>query len=118
MDIQISKTSLPSDGPTAVRAAPLPEPGAGRKTAAPPPDAAAQPSSIEAAGRAARQINDFLQSSNSNIEFSVDGDSNKVIVRVIDSQTRHVIRQIPSEEMLAIARSLDQMTGLRINQTA
>jgi len=79
--------------------------------ARPAPDAAA-------ARRAAQQINEFLKSSSASVEFMVDERSNKVIVRVVDTETRQVIRQMPSEEMLAIAQALDRMTGLLLAQRA
>ena len=67
---------------------------------------------------ATRQINDYLRQSASAIVFSVDQRSDRVIVRVVDPQTNQVIRQIPSEEVLAIAQSIDQMSGLLLRQTA
>jgi flagellar protein FlaG len=68
--------------------------------------------------QAATQINEFLKSSAASVEFTVEGASDRVIVRVIDSATRHVIRQMPSEEAIAISRSLDRMTGLLVEQKA
>ena len=68
--------------------------------------------------QAARAINEFLKSSSANVEFMVDGRSSKVIVRVVDSETGQVIRQMPSEEMLAISQALDRMTGLLLEQKA
>ena len=46
----------------------------------------------------------------------VDSESDRVVVRIVDTQTKQTIRQIPSEEMLAISKSLDQLTGLLIQQ--
>jgi len=76
------------------------------------------PTGSDAIKQIARQINDFLQSTSSNIQFMVDAESSKVVVRIVDSQTKQLIRQIPSEEMLAISKSLDQMSGLLIKQKA
>ena len=80
--------------------------------------APAAPVSAEALQNVARQINDFIKSDAANIEFSVDSESNQVVVRIIDTETREVIRQIPTEVMLGISQSLSQMTGLLINQKA
>ena len=74
--------------------------------------------SAEAARQAVARINAFVQSSSPNIEFIVDGRSSEVIVRVVDSETNQLIRQIPSAEMLAIAYALDRMTGLLLEQKA
>ena len=40
------------------------------------------------------------------------------MVKVVDQSTKEVIRQIPSEEMLAIAKALDSLKGLLVRQTA
>jgi len=81
----------------------------------PPPQ---PPASVEAAQQAAARINEFLKSSAAGVEFTVEGASNRVIVRVVDSATHQVIRQMPTEETLAISRSLDRMTGLLLAQKA
>jgi flagellar protein FlaG len=52
------------------------------------------------------------------IEFSVDDSSGKAVLRVIDSQTNAVLRQIPGEEVLAIARALERTQGLLVQQKA
>jgi flagellar protein FlaG len=67
---------------------------------------------------AVEKINKVIQSSGQGVEFSINNDFNKLIVKVVDQQTNEVIRQIPSEEVLEIARSLDKLQGLLIKQTA
>jgi len=52
------------------------------------------------------------------LSFSVDDTTGKTIVRVSDAQTGEMIRQIPSEELLEIARSLDKMQGMLLKQEA
>jgi len=47
-----------------------------------------------------------LQQTQSNLSFSVDENTGKTIVRVVRSSTGELVRQIPSEEALAIAASL------------
>lgn len=54
----------------------------------------------------------------SNLVFSIDEDSGRTVVKVIDSSTKETIRQIPSEEVLEIARALDKLQGLLLRQTA
>lgn len=50
--------------------------------------------------------------------FSVDRDTGKTVVKVMDTETQKVIRQIPSEEMLAMAQQLDKLHGLLVKQKA
>jgi len=47
-----------------------------------------------------------LQATQSNLSFSVDESTGKTIVRVVRSSTGELVRQIPSEEALAIAATL------------
>ena len=67
---------------------------------------------------AVKQVNDFVQPFNNGLQFSLDDDTGKTIVKVIDKATEEVIRQFPSEEMLGIAKAIDTMKGLLIQQKA
>ena len=71
--------------------------------------------------QAASLLNQVMQQSNSSLQFSVDTDTNTPIVRLVDTNTGELIRQIPSEEALAISRSIDQALqrqGLLCKQVA
>jgi len=61
---------------------------------------------------AVSQIAKFVSQTQSEISFSVDKESGIDVVKVIDSRTKDVIRQIPSEEVIAIAQALDKLQGL------
>lgn len=64
-------------------------------------------------------INKTLKQSNKNLEFSVDADTKKSVVKLVDTETGDLIRQFPSEEALAISRSIDQIQqGLLLRQQA
>jgi flagellar protein FlaG len=121
MNIQLPAVSATSVGTTAARAAPSPGTGGSVEASVPqpPPQATAQQSVSNAAIReAAQQVNNYLQSNKSSLQFEVDGQTDKVVVRIVDSATKELIRQIPSEEMLAISESLDKMIGFLIAQKA
>jgi len=49
-------------------------------------------------------MNEHVQNLHRNLQFTVDDDSGRSVVTVMDSETDEVIRQIPSEEMLEFAR--------------
>lgn len=68
--------------------------------------------------QAAKEVNEFLKPINNSLQFKVDDDTGKTVVKVIDTVTEDVIRQFPSEEMLAIAKAIDQMKGLLVYQKA
>ena len=67
---------------------------------------------------AIKQINAFMSSSTQSIKFATDQDSGRVVVKVVDTDTQKVLRQIPSEEVLAISKALDKLQGLIIKETA
>ena len=62
--------------------------------------------SQEALEKVVSQLNSYIQNTQRDVDFSVDDSTGRVVVRVIDSESEEVIRQIPSEEMLAISRHL------------
>jgi len=64
------------------------------------------------------RINKTIQGLTRNLEFTVDDDTKLDVVKVVDTQTKDVIRQFPSEEMLALAQALDKIQGLLIKQKA
>lgn len=55
---------------------------------------------------AVSRINEYVQSVQRTLEFTVDEESGKDVVRIIDKQTEEVVRQLPSDEVLAMARSI------------
>lgn len=68
--------------------------------------------------QAVNDLNKAMQFMSRELEFSVDTDSDRTIVKVIDQQTREVIRQMPTKEALEIGKALEKAQGLLIKQTA
>lgn len=97
-----------------------PTPAAPARTAAVAraPAAAAQMPNPAALRDAVASANKVMQALSNSLEFSLDPESGKTMVRVIDGATQQVIRQIPSEEMMSIARALDRLQGLLLNGKA
>ena len=87
------------------------------------PTSVGQPVSTDQVKNAVDTINNALQQqqAGSSLEFTVAADNTTPVVKVVDKATGDVIRQMPSEETLAIAKSIDQylqQTGLLVKQTA
>lgn len=77
-----------------------------------------QPSPAELKN-AVETLNKVMQLSNQNLEFSVDADTDKVVVRMVDTSTGQLIRQFPSEETLAISRGIEEFQqGMLLKQKA
>jgi len=67
---------------------------------------------------AVQEIEKFVQSVKRNLEFSIDEPSGKVIVKVIASDSGEVVRQIPNEEVLRLANSLNDAGSLLFSAKA
>lgn len=67
---------------------------------------------------AVSQIEQFTQTVSQNLKFSIDEETGKTVVKIMDSQTNEMIRQIPSEEAINIARTLGKIEGLLFNDKA
>lgn len=67
---------------------------------------------------AVASANEFLKPVASNLEFSIDQDSGRTIVKVVDLTTQEILRQIPTPEMLAISKALGRFQGLFVEQKA
>lgn len=69
-------------------------------------------------GKAVDRLNDTMRAKAQGLEFMIDDDSKRLVVKVVDQQTKEVIRQVPSQEVLEIAKALDRAQGLLIRQQA
>lgn len=61
----------------------------------------------ESVKQAVAHMNEFIQSTQRDLQFSYDSDSGDTIVKVLDSSTKELIRQIPDEIFLKLARELN-----------
>ncbi len=68
--------------------------------------------------RAVRDIQRAVEPVANNLDFSIDQESGKTVIRVIDSATQELIRQIPSEEVMSISRALNRLAGLLVQEKA
>ncbi|SER24673.1 flagellar protein FlaG [Nitrosomonas sp. Nm51] len=68
--------------------------------------------------QAAEKIKETVNNLAQNLQFSIDDDTGKTVIKVMDAQTQEIIRQIPSQEAISIARTLDKVQGLLLNDEA
>ncbi len=82
--------------------------------------AASTPPTLSPAEMAAvaREISEALKPVAQSLHFSVDESLGRTVIEVIDSSSHEVIRQIPTEEALRIAKALDKLKGLLLQQRA
>jgi len=77
---------------------------------------AAEPTSREQLDLAVGEVKRALAPVARNLQFSIDDATGRSVVKVVDATTNEVIRQMPSEELLAITRSMDKLSGLFVKQ--
>ena len=70
--------------------------------------------SDDAVEKAVKEINDYVQVTRRELQFTLDKESGKTIIRVIDSQTQELIRQIPGDEAIRVAKKLGDGANLEI----
>lgn len=120
--LPISPVSTPEsaqrgkEAPSAIKRSGLDETvnvvGAANDTA--PPDA--PPPDREVVKAAMQEMQKSLPAMARNLQFSIDEQTGRTVVKVVDATTSEVIRQFPSEELLSIAKALDKFSGLLIKQ--
>lgn len=92
-------------------------------TLAPPPVAEQEPAASEATTRVALEkavtdIREFVQSTQRNLDFSIDDSTGMVVVKVVATDSGEVIRQIPSETALKLAQNLSDASSLLFDTKA
>ena len=89
-----------------------------------PPAAKSDPALVPAKGTgqtapadsvhsAAKLFTEYLQSNQSDLEFQVDQATGEPYFKIVNAKTKEVIRQVPSEEILAMARKLRELANAK-----
>lgn len=87
-----------------------------QKTIANPPPQ--QQASADEMKRVTEELQRRLKTVAPELQFSVDKESGRTIIKVTDPATNEVIRQIPSEEALRLNKELDRFLGLLLDRKA
>ena len=72
------------------------------------------PADVDSAGQqqelkdAVTKLNDYVQTVQRDLSFELDESTGKTVITVIDRKTQEVVRQIPDEVALRLARNLQQ----------
>jgi flagellar protein FlaG len=61
--------------------------------------------------KVAQQLQDFVGEMNRGLEFSVDKDSGRDVIKVIDKASGDLVKQYPSEEVLTLVAKLSDSVG-------
>ncbi|MBS1140981.1 MAG: hypothetical protein H6R13_2434 [Proteobacteria bacterium] len=115
----------PTQGESSSRNAEASQRVTARKAESAPPAEAKQNASgnqqsnnLPALEEAVKQLSDFASQNRPELSFSVDEASGVHVVRIVDTTTKEVIRQFPSEEAIQLAQALDKLQGLFVKDKA
>lgn len=92
----------------AARTSPAAEALVAESTPAPAPAPEMQQAPAPEMQQAIEQIERYLERHRSDLQFRVDRDSGRVIMSIVDRRDGTVLRQIPNDDVLRIARLLAQ----------
>ena len=67
---------------------------------------------------AVQQLNEQSRRNGRDLNFRVDDVVDRTVITVRSKHTGEVVRQIPSETVLKVAHSIEDMKGLLLNETA
>lgn len=78
-----------------------------------------KPPSQEEVNASLEKLNTAVSSFNTDLQFTTDSkDSDVRVVKVIDRNTKEVVRQIPTEEAVRLAKAMDRLRGLLVRDQA
>ena len=69
-------------------------------------------------GQVVQSLQEFVQSIQRNLDFSIDDSTGVLVVKVIAKDTGELIRQLPSEEALQLAKNLKELDSVLLNAKA
>lgn len=65
---------------------------------------------------AVSKVKEAFQQSGSHLQIEVDPDLNRVVVKVLSGESGEVIRQIPPQEVIDLAKNLSGSKGLLLKE--
>jgi flagellar protein FlaG len=68
--------------------------------------------------QAAARVKEVLRGTTSRLEFEIDPDLDKVVIKIFNGESGEIIRQIPSKELLDLAKHLDGPKGVLVREHA
>ena len=66
----------------------------------------------------AEELNKSIAVLNSHVSFAIDDATDRTIIKVTDTETGELIRQVPPEVMLKLLKRMTEMVGLLMDEKA
>lgn len=83
-----------------------------------PQGADALPPTLREIREAVAKIEQVIGPNAQDLRFSIDEDSGTTVIKLIDTQTQTVLRQIPTVEAIEISKALNKLQGLLVREKA
>ena len=68
--------------------------------------------------QALRKLQHTANIFNTKLSFSLHQDTHRIVVRIIDSETGSVIKQIPSQEILNVTEQIQKVIGMFVDKSS
>lgn len=78
----------------------------------------APPPTREQVEQAAARVADVLRGTTSRLQIEIDPDLHKAVIKILNGESGEIIRQIPAQELLDLAKHLDEPKGLLVRERA
>jgi uncharacterized FlaG/YvyC family protein len=50
------------------------------------------------------------------LDFKIDEETNRIMIKVIDTETNKVVKEIPPEQLIRLAAKIQEMVGLLVDE--
>jgi len=106
-------SGLPALAQSTVQAKPAPDKAPASSTDNQPsgPDRLTAPGTVTTPENAVAHINSHLQQAATDLKIQVDKGTGRTVFKVVDEHTGQTVLQVPSEEVLAMARNLRSLNA-------
>ena len=68
--------------------------------------------------QAAVRVKEVLRGTTSRLEIEIDHDLHKAVIKIFSGESGEIIRQIPSQELIDLAKQSEDMKGLLVRERA
>ena len=82
------------------------------------PSSDSSPQQQQTIEKALEDINEQMKAWSTQLQFEVDPDINRVVVSVVDAESGDVVRTIPSDAVLRIAKMIVKLQGNAVETSA
>ena len=68
--------------------------------------------------QAAARVTEVLRGTTSRLEIDIDPDLHKAVIKILNGESGEIIRQIPAQELLDLAKYIDEPNGFMVSERA